>query len=53
MPILTPTRLLVQWREHIRCLHYNLRTEEAYVCLHLPTSTEKKPHPASWTEAST
>ncbi len=30
MPVLKSTRLLNQLREHIRYLHYSLRTGEAY-----------------------
>jgi hypothetical protein len=30
-PVFKSTRLLDQLREHIRDLHYSLRTEEAYV----------------------
>jgi hypothetical protein len=30
-PVFKSTRLLDQLREHIRYLHYSLRTEEAYV----------------------
>ncbi len=31
MPPLQATRFLDQLREHVRYLHYSLRTEEAYV----------------------